>query len=139
MDFVTSGCQSVSAGTRFDCDILKLTESQSRTPSILPLSVTISSFPRPPPTPSTSSEISVLEPTLNHVLSLILPSVVHLPLSIPFLNESSFLPKSVEEDLHSGVLQLPQGTTVLVSDGAVSEGMLDNGGKRHAPSTRKRS
>jgi len=108
--------------------LLAVARVQSRTPSILPLSVTISSFPRPPPTPSTSSETSILEPTLNHILSLILPSVVHLPLSVPFLNESSFSPKSVEEDLHSGVLQLPQGTTVLVSDGAVSEGTLNNAG-----------
>ena len=115
-----------------DCSILISPESQSRTPPILPLSVALSSFPQPRPTPSIPPETLVLEPTLNHVLSLILPSVVHLALSIPFLNESTFLPKSVEEDLHSGVLQLPKGTAVLVSDGTVSEGTLNNGAKRGA-------
>ena len=86
--------------------------------------MTLSSFPLPPPIPNTSSTRIILEPTIKHVLQLLLPALVYLPLSISFLNESRFQPKSVDEDLLSGNLQLPAGTVVLISDGAVSEGDL---------------
>ncbi|KAF9505973.1 hypothetical protein BS47DRAFT_1399926 [Hydnum rufescens UP504] len=75
----------------------------SRTPPILPLSVALSSFPPPPSTPSTSAKMPVLEPTLN---------------SCSFSHFVECGPSSV----------LPRGTTVLVSDGAVSEGTLNNTG-----------
>ena len=101
-----------------------LSSRQSREPLILPLSVTLSSFPPPPPVPNTSSTRIILEPTIKHVLQALLPALAYLPLSIPFLNESRFQPKSVDEDLHSGNLQLPAGTVILVSDGAISEGSL---------------
>lgn len=53
-----------------------------------------------------------------------MPSVIHVPLSIPFLNESRMMPISKEEDLHSGVLQLPAGTMVVVSDAHISQGTV---------------
>ncbi|KAF8314823.1 uncharacterized protein EI90DRAFT_2947780 [Cantharellus anzutake] len=104
---------------------------QSREPPILPLSLTISSFPAPPPIPNTSPTRVILEPTIKHVLQLLLPALVHLPLSISFMNESRFQPQSVDEELLSGCLQLPAGTVVLVSDSAVSEGTLHETGVRN--------
>lgn len=47
-----------------------------------------------------------------------------LPLSLDLLNRDPFAPESKEEDLHAGVLQLPQGTVLLVTEGGVSEGKL---------------
>ena len=101
---------------------------QSRTPPLLPLSLSISSFPPLPPTPTPTTPSVILEPTIFHVLSTLLPTTIHIPLSIALLNESKFVPKSRDENLHSGALQLSPGTTVVVSDGAVSEGVLQNGG-----------
>ena len=35
-----------------------------------------------------------------------------------------FEPESVDEDLHAGALQLPQGTVVLVTEQGIQEGKL---------------
>lgn len=96
--------------------------SQARTPPLLPPSITISQFPLP------SSNESGTSPTLSHILSLILPRLITLPLSLNFLNNSSFAPESKDEDLHAGMLQLPKGTALLVTENGLSEGQLVNRG-----------
>jgi hypothetical protein len=65
-----------------------------------------------------------LTPTLTHILSLLLPIVTHIPLTLDLLNNVPFVPESREEDLHSGLLQLPQASTVLISEGGIREGKL---------------
>ena len=90
---------------------------QSRNPPILPPSLALTCFPSPsssPPPP----------PALSHVMSLLLPLSVTLPLSLPLLNTSTFTPESKNEDLHAGYLQLPAGCTVLVTESGVAEGKL---------------
>ncbi|KAI0670668.1 mini-chromosome maintenance replisome factor-domain-containing protein [Trametes maxima] len=95
------------------------------TPSpLLPPSLTISHFPPPPPTPSTTQIRSSPIPTLSVILQLLLPLTYTLPLSLDVLNKSRFTPESKDEDLHAGVLQLPQGTVLLISEGGVCEGQL---------------
>jgi hypothetical protein len=49
---------------------------------------------------------------------------VTLSLSLDLLNSAPFAPKSVNEDLHSGYLQLAQGTAVLVTESGIEEGKL---------------
>lgn len=63
-------------------------------------------------------------PTLSAVLAELLPLTHTLPLSLPLLNKEPFAPESKDEDLHSGVLQLPQGTVLLVTEGGIQEGKL---------------
>ncbi|KAJ7470418.1 putative alanine racemase-domain-containing protein [Mycena latifolia] len=93
---------------------------QSRTPALLPPSLTISRFPSPITQTST--------PSLSTVLSHLLPIVVTLPLSLEVLNSSSFYPESKNEDLHSGRLQLPRGSVCIVTEGGVTEGgVFDRG------------
>ena len=58
------------------------------------------------------------------MLDLLLPLSYTLSLSLDSLNKSKFAPESKDEDLHAGVLQLPQGTVLLVSEGGVREGQL---------------
>ncbi|KAF8185027.1 mini-chromosome maintenance replisome factor-domain-containing protein [Mycena galopus ATCC 62051] len=89
---------------------------QSRTPSLLPPSLTLSRFPSPPSQSST--------PTLCTILSHLLPIVVTLPLSLDLLNTSPFAPESKDEELYSGRLQLPRGTTCIVTEGGITEGGL---------------
>ena len=95
-----------------------LPSSQSRTRSLNPPSLTLAHFPSP-----TSSSPSSL-PTLSHVLSLLLPLHVTLPLSLDLLNSVPFAPESINEDLHSGYLQLAHGTTMLMTEGGIQEGKL---------------
>ncbi|KAF8270801.1 mini-chromosome maintenance replisome factor-domain-containing protein [Lactarius quietus] len=90
---------------------------QSRTRSLNPPSLTLSHFP--PPTSSLPTP-----PTLFHLLSLILPLQVTLSLSLDLLNSAPFVPESVNEDLHSGYLQLAQGTAVLMTESGIEEGKL---------------
>ena len=94
-----------------------LPSSQSRTRSLNPPSLTLAHFPSPTSSPSTL-------PALSHVLSLLLPLHVTLPLSLDLLNSVLFAPESVNEDLHSGYLQLAHGTTVLMTEGGIQEGKL---------------
>jgi hypothetical protein len=49
---------------------------------------------------------------------------VTLPLSLDLLNTVPFAPESVNEDLHSGYLQLAHGTTMLMTEGGIQEGKL---------------
>ncbi|KAF5386600.1 hypothetical protein D9615_001723 [Tricholomella constricta] len=93
---------------------------QSRTPPILPLTLTLSRFPSPADANSM--------PALSHVLSQIFPIVTTLPLSLNTLNTTSFAPEFKTEDLHSGWLQLPSGSVCLVTEGGVTEGGVSQRG-----------
>ena len=95
---------------------------QSRHPPLFPAPLVVSRFPPPPPVPSTSGVPVIAEPTLSALLALLLP-VTHT-LNLESLNKSRYSPESKDEDLHAGVLQLPQGTVLLVSEGGVREGQL---------------
>ena len=68
-------------------------------------------------------------PTLFHVLSQLLPLFSLLPLSLDRLNHDSFTPESKDEDLHSGVMQVPEGSTFLVTESQVEEGKLEERGE----------
>jgi hypothetical protein len=67
-------------------------------------------------------------PTLSFVLSQILPLSSLLTLSLHQLNHANFTPESKEEDLHSGVMQVPAGSTFLVTESQVEEGKLEEKG-----------
>jgi hypothetical protein len=49
-------------------------------------------------------------------------------MSLSLLNGKSFFPISKEEDLHAGRLQLPTGTTVIITDNAMTEGRVSETG-----------
>ncbi|RPD65834.1 hypothetical protein L227DRAFT_493226 [Lentinus tigrinus ALCF2SS1-6] len=97
---------------------------QSRHPPLLPPSLVVSRFPAPPPVPSTVGPSATPVPTLSAVLAALLPLTYPLNLSLESLNKTRYTPESKDEDLHAGVLQLPQGTVMLVSEGGVREGQL---------------
>lgn len=59
--------------------------------------------------------------------------LVELPLSLPVINTRPFTPESRDDTLHSGLLQLPAGTVVLVSDMDMEEGKMEEAGKMHPP------
>ena len=69
--------------------------------------------------------------SLRAALSSVLPRFVALSLTIPSLNASPFFPRSVDESLQSGALQLPAGTAVLVDESALGEGTLKDAGVRN--------
>ncbi|KAJ7632288.1 putative alanine racemase-domain-containing protein [Roridomyces roridus] len=96
---------------------------QSRTPPLLPLSLTLSRFP--------ASKTPATTPNLSIVLSHLLPLLVTLPLSLETLNNSSFSPESKDEDLHSGRLQLPRGSVCVITEGGVTEGDVFDRGVRN--------
>ncbi|KAI6043125.1 putative alanine racemase-domain-containing protein [Pisolithus marmoratus] len=92
----------------------------TRASPFLPPSLTISHFP-PPPHPN-------MHPILSHALSELLQKYTPIPLSLELLNTRSFTPESREEDLHSGYLQLPAGTTILLTESALREGKVTEKG-----------
>ncbi|KAF9228597.1 hypothetical protein BS17DRAFT_772215 [Gyrodon lividus] len=97
--------------------LLQLTSKvHTRAIPLLPPSLTISQFPQPFSSP--------MLPTLSHVLSELLPQYLSIPLSLDLLNTTLFLPESKDEDLHSGYLQLPLGTTILFTECGIQEGKL---------------
>jgi hypothetical protein len=57
-----------------------------------------------------------------------LPISLLLPLSLDVLNKGSFVPESKDEDLHSGYLQIPSGSMMLVTESGVKEGILSEKG-----------
>lgn len=63
------------------------------------------------------------------LLSRLVPHQVVLPLTIDFLNKATFMPKSIDENLHSGALQLVDGTLLIVDETGMSEGTLNDQGK----------
>ncbi|KAJ7716661.1 hypothetical protein DFH07DRAFT_862016 [Mycena maculata] len=109
----------------------------SRTPPLLPLSLTLSRFPSPAIEPS--------EPRLALALSRLLPLLTYLPLSLDALNNTSFAPASkptpspfnstseqweggAADELHSGRLQLPRGSVLLISAHGMREGKVNERG-----------
>ncbi|KAG6864148.1 hypothetical protein C0991_012126 [Blastosporella zonata] len=95
---------------------------QSRTPPILPLTLILSRFPSPK-NPATKTT-----PTLAHALGQIFSLLTTIPLSLETLNNTSFIPESKHEDLHSGWLQLPKGSVCLFTEGGVTEGKVSERG-----------
>ncbi|KAG6816940.1 hypothetical protein H0H87_001455 [Tephrocybe sp. NHM501043] len=95
---------------------------QSRTPPILPLTLTLSRFLSPKDTTTSPT------PALVHVLGQVFALLTTLPLSLKALNDTSFLPESKNEDLHSGWLQLPKGTVCLITESGVTEGKVTERG-----------
>ncbi|KAF9073610.1 mini-chromosome maintenance replisome factor-domain-containing protein [Rhodocollybia butyracea] len=126
---------------------------QSRSPPIMPTSLTISCFPPPTTradsssTSSTASEgpftSSEHTPTLYHVLSFIFPIITHIPLSLPLLNDGVFVPESKprplsddtdedpEDELYSGILQLAPSTLCVITDSGITEGRINDRGVRN--------
>ncbi|KAI8069857.1 putative alanine racemase-domain-containing protein [Gilbertella persicaria] len=72
-----------------------------------------------------------LSKSLAHVLDSLTVHSVHLPLTIDGLNKSQFMPKSVNENLEAGVLQLVDGTCLLVDETVLDEGQLVDSGVRN--------
>ncbi|TFK55034.1 hypothetical protein OE88DRAFT_992312 [Heliocybe sulcata] len=97
-----------------------MAQVQVRQTPLLPPSLTLSKLP-PPPALSAS-------PALCTVLSLLLPQVIKLPATLDSLNKERYVPESKEEDLHSGYLQVPAGTTVIISEVGLQEGKLHEKG-----------
>jgi hypothetical protein len=89
---------------------------------MLPPTLTLTRFPQPPKSdPATP-------PTLSHIFTTILPLFTTIPLSLTTLNDTSFFPESKQEDLHAGWLQLPSGSSVLVTESGVNEGTVNDRG-----------
>jgi len=106
-------------------------DRESRIPPLLPLSLTVSGFPLHPSVPKTGPDAEskpTPNPALSHALNIILLSTTTLPLSLSLLNGKPFFPISKEEDLHAGRLQLPTGTTVVITDNAMTEGRVSETG-----------
>ncbi|KAI8384705.1 putative alanine racemase-domain-containing protein [Radiomyces spectabilis] len=81
-----------------------------------------------------SSALEFTNPASRRVFSLISNLVLHavpLPLSLEVLNKVIFRPKSVNESLQAGVLQLVDGTTLVVDETVLSEGTLGDNGVRN--------
>ena len=85
------------------------------------MSITLSQFTKP-----TAGDI----PAISLVLGELLPLYLLLPLTLDLLNERNFLPESRDEDLHAGVLQVPEDTTILVTETGIVEGKLLEKGKQ---------
>ena len=95
-------------------------------PPLLPPSLTVSGFPLHLSSDAESKHAP--DPALSHALNLILSSAITLPVSLSLLNGKSFFPISKEEDLHAGRLQLPAGTTIVITDNAMTEGRVSETG-----------
>ncbi|KAM0792235.1 hypothetical protein ACM66B_004930 [Microbotryomycetes sp. NB124-2] len=67
------------------------------------------------------------------LLASLVPRLSRLDLSIPVLNDTKtrMAPRSTDEGLDSGALQLPTGTRVLVDMRGITEGKLDDSGVRN--------
>ncbi len=105
-------------------------DRESRIPPLLPLSLTVSGFPLHPKISPDAESKSTPSPTLSHALNIILSSTTTLPMSLSLLNGKSFFPICKEEDLYAGRLQLPTGTTVVITDNAMTEGRVSETGNR---------
>ncbi|KAI8975269.1 putative alanine racemase-domain-containing protein [Mycotypha africana] len=83
---------------------------------------------------SASSHLSLHNPYSKFLLELLSQLTVHsvaLPLTIDSLNKSRFTPKSVNENLEAGVLQLIDGTLLVVDETMLDEGQLVDAGVRN--------
>ena len=106
----------VCTSTTSYLDLSDILYSHSRTPPIFPPSLTLSRFPLP----TVASET----PTLYYVLAEILPLCSFIPLSLTTLNREIYPPESKDEDLHSGLLQMPAGTSLFITESGIQEGKL---------------
>lgn len=68
---------------------------------------------------------------LSHVLDNLNTHTVQIPLTIDGLNKTKFSPKSINENLEAGILQLIDGTVVLVDETVLDEGQLVDPGVRN--------
>lgn len=130
MGFTNDCLPSVSSSNLYRSIYLHL-DRESRIPPLLPLSLTVSGFPLHLSVPKSSLDAepkSTPGPTLSHALNIILSSTTTLPMSLSLLNGKSFFPISKEEDLYAGRLQLPTGTTVVITDNAMTEGRVSETG-----------
>lgn len=97
-----------------------ITSSESRDPPLFPMSIVLSEL--------SSAPVGDV-PTISLALSELLPLYFLLPLTLNILNERSFLPESKDEDLHAGVLQVPDDATFLVTETGIVEGnLVEKGG-----------
>ncbi|KAF8514049.1 hypothetical protein JB92DRAFT_2920727 [Gautieria morchelliformis] len=111
--------------------LVAIARVQSRLPPLFPPSLTLSKFPRheedmsaPPP------------PALSYVLQCLFPLFVDVPLTLSLINTRLFAPESRNETLHAGLLQLPAGTTILLSDSGVQEGKITETGVKNIQTLR---
>lgn len=86
-------------------------------------------------TPFTSA--NALTSKVSTILRKILPTFVELPLSLNVLNTTNFYPRSTDENLLAGVLQLLDGTCVLVDETVLEEGTLKDQGVRNIQTLNK--
>lgn len=78
--------------------------------------------------PQSMDDTSRVVSKIRKTLEQLLPRLVSLNFDIAELNKVTYLPESRDENLISGVLQLPQGTTVLVDETGMGEGNLQDRG-----------
>jgi len=78
--------------------------------------------------PGPSSTAPSRTPVLTSVLENLFPTVLTIPLSLKTLNDTSFAPESKDEDLHSGWLQIPQGSLCVVTETDIEEGQVNQKG-----------
>ncbi|KAJ3539106.1 hypothetical protein NMY22_g4880 [Coprinellus aureogranulatus] len=95
-----------------------ISKVQSRSPPILPLSLTLSGYG------SSKAEA----PRLTQLLSHLVPMLSVLPLTLDAVNTTAFVPESKDEDLHSGWLQQPKGSLCVLSEVALDEGTVSEKG-----------
>ena len=79
----------------------------------------------------TSSMSTTLPSALLAILNILLPRIARLDLSIAELNSSTYAPQSRDENLASGMLQLPEETTLFIDETAMGEGTLKDRGEHH--------
>lgn len=80
--------------------------------------------------PLTMDDTATVVNKLQKLLQQLLPRLVKLDFHVAELNKVKYLPESKDENLISGVLQLPRGTTLLVDETRMGEGNLQDRGRR---------
>ncbi|CAO3642231.1 unnamed protein product [Cunninghamella blakesleeana] len=80
--------------------------------------------------PSLELNNTITKP-VNDMLSSLICHHISIPLTIDHLNKSQYTPKSINENLSSGILQLVPGTRILIDETELSEGQLVDQGVRN--------
>ncbi|RUS27997.1 putative alanine racemase-domain-containing protein, partial [Jimgerdemannia flammicorona] len=88
------------------------------------LTLNITHFPTPPAASATNPAIR----PFASLLASLMPKYHDLSLTLAALNRAWFFPRSVDEVLKAGVLQLPEGTTIVVDETVLEEGVLGDQG-----------
>lgn len=65
---------------------------------------------------------------LSESLRLIIPRYACHSLNLDFLNNMAFSPESKDEDLHAGLLQVSDSTTLLMAEFGIAEGRINEKG-----------